>query len=250
MKLINLIFICFFTVNFTVFSQIAEKRLALVIGNSDYTGGPLNNPVNDALKVAETLKELNFEVILDTNLETRSSFIKSVRKFGSVRKDYEMGFIYYAGHGIQIGSENYLLPTKESFNTEDDVMDFGVNVSNLMRYLNETSNQVNVLVLDACRDNPFEDKWNQTRSLKSKGLAKIPPPTGSLIAFSTDAGSTAADGDGKNSIYCNSLCKNMQISDISIDQVFRNVRSEVLLSTNSRQRPVESSQLVGALFIL
>ena len=232
-----------------VFSQ-NEKRLALVIGNANYNKGELKNPVNDALLVAETLDSLEFDVILDTNLTDKSSFVEKIREFGNRRADYDVAFVYYAGHGIQVGSENYLLPTKEVFLTEYDVQDYGVSVQYIMRYLTSITDQINVLVLDACRDNPFEQNWNRTRSLKGRGLAKIPPPTGSLIAFSTDAGNTAADGDGKNSIYCESLCKNMLLENTTLDQVFRNVRSDVLKITNKQQRPVESSQLTGKAFYL
>ena len=141
------------------------------------------------------------------------------------------------------------LPTEESFNSEFDVIDFGVSVNNIMRYLNRYTDKVNILVLDACRNNPFELKWNTNRSLtEGKGLAKITPPTGSLIAFSTDVGSTAADGDGDNSTYCTSLCKSILLENVSLDQVFRNVRNEVLEKTNAKQRPVEESQLVGETF--
>ena len=177
----------------TLFSQTQEERLALVIGNSNYDKGPLNNPVNDALLMARTLDSLDFDVILDTNISNKENFIRTIREFGNKRSDYDVAFVYYAGHGIQVGAENFLLPTKVNFETEYDVMDFGVSVQNIMRYLTGMTNQVNILVLDACRDNPFEGNWNKTRSLKGGGLAKIPPPTGSLIAFSTDAGNTAAD---------------------------------------------------------
>ena len=169
-----------------MFSQ-EEKRLALVIGNANYDKGPLNNPVNDALLMARTLDSLDFDVILDTNIANRGEFLKTIREFGNKRLDNDVAFVYYAGHGIQVGAENFLLPTKVNFETEYDVMDNGVSVQNIMRYLTGMTNQVNVLVLDACRDNPFERNWNKTRSLKGGGLAKIPPPTGSLIAFSTDA---------------------------------------------------------------
>ena len=125
-----------------------------------------------------------------------------------------------------------------------------MSVQDIMMYLTSMTNQVNILVLDACRDNPFEANWNKTRSIKGGGLAKIPPPTGSLIAFSTDAGNTAADGDGKNSVYCQSLCENMLLENTSLDQVFRNVRSYVLRLTNNNQRPVESSQLTGSVYYL
>ena len=246
MKKILLLLLCF---PLLVFSQ-EEKRLALVIGNANYDKGELKNPVNDALLIAETLKELEFDVILDTNLADKRSFKETIREFGNRRPDYDVAFVYYAGHGIQVGSENYLLPTKEVFQSEYDVEDYAVSVQDIMRYLTGMSNQVNILILDACRDNPFEGNWNATRSLKGGGLAKIPPPTGSLIAFSTDAGNTAADGDGKNTAYCESLCKNMLLENTSLDQVFRNVRSDVLERTNKQQRPVESSQLTGDSYYL
>ena len=246
MKNLLLILIC---LPLLVLSQ-DEKRLALVIGNANYDKGPLNNPVNDALLMAQTLDSLDFDVILDTNISNKENFIRTIREFGNKRSDYDVAFVYYAGHGIQVGAENFLLPTKVNFETEYDVMDFGVSVQNIMRYLTGMTNQVNILVLDACRDNPFEGNWNKTRSLKGGGLAKIPPPTGSLIAFSTDAGNTAADGDGENSVYCRSLCKNMMLENTSLDQVFRNVRSDVLNITNGNQRPVESSQLTGSVYYL
>ena len=246
MKKLLLILLC---LPLLVFSQ-DEKRLALVIGNANYDKGELKNPVNDALLIVNTLKQLDFDVILDTNLADKRSFKETIREFGNRRPNYDVAFVYYAGHGIQVGSENYLLPTKEIFESEIDVEDYGVSVQDIMRYLTGMSDQVNVLILDACRDNPFEGNWNKTRSLKGGGLAKIPPPTGSLIAFSTDAGNTAADGDGKNSVYSESLCRNMLLENISLDQVFRNVRSDVLKITNKQQRPVESSQLTGASFYL
>lgn len=227
-----------------------EKRLALVIGNANYEKGPLENPVNDALLIANTLEQLDFDVMLDTNVATIGEFSDIVRDFGRKREQYDVGFIYYAGHGIQVKSENFLLPTKETFESIYDVQDNGLSVQKIMRYLTGMSDQVNILILDACRDNPFEPTWKATRSLKGGGLAKIPPPTGSLIAFSTDAGQTAADGDGENSVYSTSLARNMLLENTSLDQVFRNVRTEVITATNMNQRPVESSQLTGEAFYL
>ena len=111
--------------------------------------------------------------------------------------------------------------------------------------------KVNIFVLDACRNNPFESLWEQTRSMsKSSGLAKMAPPTGSIIAFSTEAGTTALDGQGANSVYCQSLTANMKVEGISLDQVFRNVRSDVLRQTNQKQRPIEASQLTGETYYL
>lgn len=240
----------FFLFSLSLLAQ-NEKRLGLVIGNSTYLEGELKNPVNDALLIAKALDSLNFDVILDTNITSRREFINVIREFGNKRKLYDVAFVYYAGHGIQIGSENFLLPTEETFNSEDEVIDFGVSVQNILRYLNQVSDRVNILVLDACRNNPYERKWEVSRSLsKGNGLAKIPPPTGSLIAFSTEAGSTAEDGDGVNSAYCKSLYENILKEDISLDQVFRNVRSDVLQTTGNKQRPIEASQLTGDTYYL
>ena len=102
--------IILFCIPFLAFSE-GEKRLALVIGNSNYDKGPLDNPVNDALLMAQTLEVLDFDVILDTNIESKESFIRTIREFGNQRSDYDVAFVYYAGHGIQVGAENFLLPT-------------------------------------------------------------------------------------------------------------------------------------------
>jgi len=245
----KILFVFYLLITFSVFSQ-EEKRLALVIGNANYEKGELKNPVNDARLIASTLDSLDFDVILKENLESQSDFKKAILEFGKKRPEYDVAFVYYAGHGIQISDKNYLLPTKVEFSSEDEVEMFGVSVQDIMRYLKAQTNEVNILILDACRDNPFESNWNKTRSLKGGGLAKIPPPTGSLIAFSTDSGQTAPDGDGKNSIYTTSLSKNMLLKESSIDQVFRTVRSEVLNKTDGIQRPVEATQLTGETFYL
>ena len=243
-----LLLLCFFMTSI-LFSQ--EKRLALVIGNSNYDKGALKNPVNDARLIASTLDSLNFEVILKENIETQGAFNEAILEFGKKRSNYDVAFVYYAGHGVQVENENYLLPTKEEFTSEDEVVVKAVSVQNIMRFLKSQTDQVNILILDACRDNPFESNFNITRSLKGgRGLARIPPPNGSLIAFSTDSGKTAPDGEGDNSFYSLSLSKNMKLGQISIDQVFRNVRSEVYRESNETQRPVEYTQLTGETYYL
>jgi tetratricopeptide (TPR) repeat protein len=228
-----------------------EKRLALVIGNANYNTTELNNPVNDAKLIASTLDSLNFDVILKTNIESQGQFKNAILEFGNKRPDYDAAIVYYAGHGMQLDGENYLLPTKENFESKDHVFMSGVSVQKIMHFLRD-SNKVNILILDACRDNPYEKSFNsKSRSIeKSSGLAKIPAPTGSLIAFSTDAGNVADDGEGENSFYSRSLSKNMFLVDTSIDQVFRNVRAEVLEWSEGGQRPVEETQLTGDVFYL
>jgi tetratricopeptide (TPR) repeat protein len=236
----------------TISSFAQEKRLALVIGNANYDKGVLTNPVNDALLMKKTLEALDFDVILDTNISTFSDFKETVYEFGNRRNNYNVGIIYYAGHGIQIENVNYLLATKEKYDSELDVEFNALSVQYLMKFLTSQTDEVNVLILDACRDNPFEKSWNpQARSATGgKGLASIPPPTGSLIAYSTDAGNTAADGKNGNSVYCVSLTKNMLLENVSLDQVFRNVRAEVISESDGNQRPVEASQLTGEAFYL
>ena len=226
--------------------------MALVIGNSEYIKGPLKNPVNDAKLIAKALDSLGFEVLEYYNLTTQRQLKKAILEFGAKRDSANVGFVYYAGHGVQVNNENYLLPTQEEYTSQTEVIEYAVSVQTVLRALKSDSNQVNILVLDACRDNPFESNWSQTRSAQggTGGLAKIPPPNGSIIAFSTSAGETAADGKGINSDYTLSLYKNILLEDTSLDQVFRNVRAEVFKITNGAQRPIEMTQLTGQTFYL
>lgn len=232
-------------------SDSQEKRLALVIGNSNYSVGQLDNPVNDAVLMAKTLDSLHFDVILDTNLATRRDFIESIKKFGTRVSEYDVAFIYYAGHGIQLNNENFMLPTKETFESEFDVEEYGVKVQSILRFLNSDVSKISIFVLDACRNNPFESSWRKTRSLdKGSGLAGLEAPSGSLIAFSTAPGSTAPDGTGDNSLYCSILSKQLLVPESSIEQVFRNVRSEIHSLTDGAQRPIENTQLLGEEYFL
>ena len=246
----NIYAVLIFFISISLFSQ-DEKKLALVIGNANYDKGELKNPVNDARLIASTLDSLDFEVLLHENLETRRDMTAAIRDFGTKLPDYDVSFIYYAGHGIQINSENFLLPTKEVFEMEIDVEDYGVSVQRILKYIEtEENKKINILVIDACRDNPFEANWNATRSLKSAGLAKINPPTGSIIAFSTDSGNTAPDGDGENSIYTTALSKNLLRGGVSIEQVFKYVREDVLNASNGIQKPIENNTLIGDPYII
>ena len=245
--------VLFFTLLFIqslfLFSQ-DEKRLALVIGNANYDSiAVLKNPVNDAKLIANTLDSLNFEVILATDLG-KGEFMSKVVEFGKKRGDYDVGFVYYAGHGVQINGENYLLPTNQNFDEEWKIEEYAINVNRIMKYLTVITDQVNILILDACRNNPWEGNFRSIGKKNKGGLAKMPAPTGSLIAFSTDAGRVAADGEGENSTYTKSLVKNMLLENTTLDQVFRNVRAEVLLETQGNQRPVEFTQLTGQEFYL
>ena len=236
-------------ISFFSFSQ-DKKRLALVVGNSNYDSiAKLANPVNDAKLIAKTLDSLEFEVILATDLD-EEGFMTKIIEFRDKRKNYDVGFVYYAGHGIQIDGENYLLPVNKNFDQKWKVKKDAINVNDVMDYLTASTDEVNILILDACRNNPWEGGFRSVGGSNNGGLAKIPAPTGSLIAFSTNAGAVAADGDGENSMYCKSLVKNMLKKNTTLDQVFRNVRTDVLKKSNNAQRPIESSQLTGEAFYL
>jgi len=153
----NLIYL-FLLISFFSFSQ-EEKRLALVIGNSNYDSiAKLVNPVNDAKLIAKTLDSLDFEVILATDLDEENFMIKII-EFRNKRKNYDVGFVYYAGHGIQIDGENYLLPVNKKFDEEWKVKKDAINVNDVMDYLTASTDEVNILILDACRNNPWEGNF-------------------------------------------------------------------------------------------
>jgi len=234
-----------------------ERRIALVIGNANYEeGDELLNPVNDARLMKESLEKLDFKVYYHYNLTSRDSMNAAINEFGLKREDYDVAFIYYAGHGVQLDNKNYLLPTKEEFNNEFDVQDKAIPMQNILRFLESGRNdQLNFIVLDACRNNPFEKKWNRrTRNLgSSSGLAPMEPLTGSLIAYSTTAGQVAADGDDGNSLYTQVLASRMLEQDVAIKQVFQNVRNDVIELSNEKgffQRPIEESLLTGGVYYL
>ena len=135
----KILFIFSFLATISLFSQ-EEKRLALVIGNANYEKGPLLNPVNDARLMASTLDSLDFDVILKENIESQIDFKRAILEFGKKRPEYDVAFVYYAGHGVQISDKNYLLPTKVEFSSEDEVEMFGVSVQDIMRYLKAQTN--------------------------------------------------------------------------------------------------------------
>jgi tetratricopeptide (TPR) repeat protein len=233
----------------TAYGQTMKKKLALVIGNSEYIEGKLKNPVNDALLMKKTLESLDFEVLIDTNISSRNSFLQTIDIFLNKRPNYEICFVYYAGHAIQIDGTNFLLATDERYQTTRDVKYNGIDVNIFLDEYNiDKSHKVNILVLDACRNNPFEKNWAvASRSLPSgKGLAEMSnPPSGTLIAFSTQGGATASDGEGSNSIYCESLARNLLVQGTRLEDVFAKVRKEVRILSENRQIPTCFNDLEG-----
>jgi len=223
-----------------------ERRTALVIGNGDYRNiSPLRNPVNDARDIAAALKHLGFEVLHMENADQRSmervvvQFSRSLRKGG-------VGLFYYAGHGVQVNGRNYLIPVGVEINTEFDVKYEAVDMGRVLDGMYDAGNGLNIVMLDACRNNPF------VRSFRTadRGLARMDAPTGTFIAYATAPGSVAADGDGRNGIFTKHLLKNMKSPGLSIERVLKLTRNEVMAETGNKQVPWQASSLTGDFYFV
>ena len=220
-----------------------EKRLALVIGNADYEfGGTLANPENDAKAMAQALRNIGFEVSEYTNANQKD-IKKAIDEFGKKLKLYDVGLFFYAGHGVQVKGSNYLVPVDANLSSENDVEYDCVNAERVLANMEDAGSKVNIVVLDACRNNPFERSW--TRSTQGKGLAFMNAPSGSLIAYATSPGTTASDGSGKNGLYTSALLKHLATPNITILEMFQQVRSTVMKESHDMQVPWESTSLKG-----
>jgi hypothetical protein len=221
-----------------------ERRTALVIGNSSYTTGSLRNPVNDADDIASTLKRLGFDVILKKNA-VQQDMEDAIRDLGDHLKKGGVGLFFYAGHGVQIAGKNYLLPVGARIDRETDVKYRAVDADMILDEMGNAGNTMNIVILDACRDNPFGRTFRTT----SRGLAIISSaPRGTLISYSTNPGNVAADGSGRNSPYTSSLIKHMMSPGIQIEDVFKNVRQDLGQQTGGQQTPWELSSLEGQFY--
>ena len=217
-----------------------EQRVALVIGNSTYKSDPLKNPANDAEDMSRALRTLGFKVTLRTNA-TQRQMKAAIREFGSELKRGGVGLFYFAGHGVQSKGRNYLVPIGAEIDNEYELEDQSVDANLVLGGMEEAGNRINIVVLDACRNNPF------ARSFRSpaKGLAQMEAAKGSFVAFATAPGSVAADGSGRNGVYTKHLLANLGQGDGSIEQVFKRTRAEVARETGNKQIPWESSSLIG-----
>lgn len=224
-------------------SRDNRKRVALVIGNSKYHSSPLKNPVNDAHVMATSLRRLGFEVQEQTNL----SYIemnKSVESFGRKLKTGGVGLFFYAGHGMQVNGANYLIPVDAQIEDENEVRFKAVDAGLVLAKMEQAKSDVNIVILDACRDNPF------TRSFRSasKGLASIDAPSGTFIAYATAPGKTAADGSGKNGLYTEELSKVLESPGIPLEQVFKRALKSVREKSGNKQIPWVASNLEGEFY--
>ncbi|HEY0522692.1 MAG TPA: caspase family protein, partial [Stellaceae bacterium] len=217
-----------------------EQRLALVIGNGGYPEAPLRNPVNDATAMGRTLKKLNFQVV-ELHDASRKQIAQAILDFGEKLKRGGVGLFYYAGHGVQVRGQNYLVPVDASITSEGSIGFEAIAVESVTDQMGDAGNRINLIILDACRNNPFE------RRLRGgpRGLAAMDAARGTLIAYATAPGSTAADGDGQNGLYTEELLRSLREPGLKVEEVFKRVRTGVVQKTNGQQTPWESSSLTG-----
>ncbi|MCK5897625.1 MAG: caspase family protein [Methylococcales bacterium] len=236
------------TLTFLIALPSYANKVALVIGNSAYKQAPLTNPANDANDIATKLRRLNFEVILVKDA-TKKEMRQAVRTFDQkLRTSAGVGLFYYAGHGMQVDGTNYLIPLGASIQQSYDVSEESVSANYILKAMEASGNKLNIVILDACRNNPFARGW---RSGTANGiLARMDAPTGSIIAYATGPGDTAEDGDSSNGTYTKHLLKNMDVPGLSIEEVFKKVRIGVIEDTAKKQVPWESNSLTGNFYFI
>jgi hypothetical protein len=223
---------------------LAEARLALVIGNSAYKVGALANPRNDAALMADALREVGFEVATlsdatkDQMKQALLAFSRKLRETGAV------GLFYYAGHGVQLRGENFVIPVDADIQNEAEVEFLALNVNEFLSAMERTSNQINIVILDACRNNPFARSFRSAAS----GLATVDAPRGSYIAYATAPGQVALDGDKGNSPYASALAAAIRTPGLTLEDTFKKARREVLAATADQQIPWDTSSITGSFY--
>lgn len=218
---------------------IDAPRIALVIGNSKYPDSPLTNPLNDANAMCKELKVLGFDaqILLDSNLKDLRAAIQA---YGvRIAKSKAVGLFYYAGHGVQLAWRNYLIPVDANIDRVDDIPKQTFELNNMLLALNKAQNPMNIIILDACRDNPFGKKL----PTEQKGLSQFDAPNNSLLCYATAPGNVASDGSGVNGLFTENLLREMRDPDAKIEDVFKRVRLKVRLASKGQQIPWESTSL-------
>lgn len=222
-----------------------NRRLALVIGNGNYAqAGKLKNTLNDANAMAKVLEELGFEVLKVTD-GTYEQMKTAIYTFGDRIQDVNVSLFYYAGHGLEVDGTNYLVPVDANIQSALDVKLKTIPLTGIIRTMEFTNDEgLNMLILDACRNNPFPTGKRSGGS----GLAQIQPPSGTLIAYATDPGSVASDGDSDNGLYTGELVKQLRVSQ-RIEDIFMNTRNAVEKISTGKQRPWEEARLKGVFYL-
>lgn len=220
------------------------KGLALIIGNGSYeqAGNNLKNPVNDANDFSDVLKRLGYLVKCKTNVNLQD-MDQEIAEFGKKLDNYDVGIFYFGGHGMQIDGDNFITATNTNFNSEVSAKYSSITLNKVLAYMEKATSETNIIILDACRDNPFERSWN--RSLANQGLAPMYAPKGTLIAYATSPGERAKDGVGSNGLYTSALLKHIEERNITIEEFFKRVRNSVYAFSNGKQTSWEHTSLTG-----
>lgn len=221
-----------------------EQRLALLIGNAAYKSSPLRNPVNDVRLMEVALKESGFTVIKAENASIRE-MRRLVRDFGDkLKASGGVGLFYFAGHGVQVRGENFLVSTDSDIRNEDEIADDAINASTVLEKMQSAGNRMNLIILDACRNNPFMVRSRAANA----GLATMSAPSGSLVAYSTAPGAVASDGNGRYGLYTEHLARAIGQAGLPVEEVFKQVRSAVRRDSNNGQTPWENTALEGQFY--
>lgn len=221
-----------------------ERRVALVLGNATYKVNPLKNPVNDSSDMAISLRSVGFDVIEAKNT-TLAQMREVTRRFADKLVNSDVGLVYYSGHGVEVKGKNYLIPVNADIKREYEVVDQAFDASQFLEMMDNirgpNNKRVNILIVDACRNNELQKSWRSTNN----GLARMDAPGGTFISFATAPGRVAADGIGRNSPYTKHLLQALKQPNVPIEQVFKVVRRNVMEETKGEQIPWENSSLVG-----
>ena len=221
-------------------STKAGNRVALVIGNAAYKSSPLANPVNDATDMAKSLRALGFDVVERTNI-TIKQIGRTLRAFRTKIKPGDVALVFYAGHGLQINGENYLPAVDADIVGEDDVPNQSLSTRQIMDVLADSKSSMNLVFLDACRDNPYARSFRSS----TRGLSRENAPSGTLLSYATRPGSVAADGTGRNGLYTSVLLKAMEEKDQPIELLLKQVVSGVFQASNGSQEPWMEGSIRG-----
>jgi hypothetical protein len=222
-----------------------QSRVALVIGNARYAEAPLKNPVNDARAMAAALKARGFEVLFRENA-TKAQMESAVADFGEKLNEGSTGLFFYAGHGVQVQGRNYLLPVDARIVSEQRMRLEAFDVEAVLDQMQAARSKVSMVILDACRNNPFERRFRSTGA----GLAQLNAPEGTLIAYATAPGKVAADGDGNNGLYTQEFLKALATPGLKVEDVFKQVRINVSRASDGTQVPWEASSLTGDFYFV
>ncbi|MBI5922631.1 MAG: caspase family protein [Betaproteobacteria bacterium] len=223
----------------------AQQRIALVIGNAAYQSSPLQNPVNDARAMSAKLKNLGFEVIEKQNLATKQ-IGATLREFRSRLKPGTEALFFYAGHGLQVKGVNYLPAVDADITAEEEVPMQSINVNQVLEIMEEAKTRLNLIFLDACRNNPFSRRFRSA----GDGLAKVNAPSGTLISFATRPGSVAADGTGQNGLYTEQLLLAMDQRNMPVEQVLKQAAAGVKKASKGQQEPWSEGMIEGDFYFI